>query len=474
VYVIYFFNNKKFNDTAFFGGDTWEYQSMAVNWITGHGLSFGGYEPFSVYKFSLTGSDVTSEGRKNFLSYFKRTSPLENFYRTPGYPVFLGLIYKLFGIHPAIVKQIQLLIFIIIGGFLPFIGWFYWKKQGLIAGTAAGFIFINTYSILTPMANITHPSEILAEPLITFMMFVLLIASIFWQEKKTLLRTFILGVILGLSLLIKGSNIYIPVLYALYFFYLFIKKGLSIKPLIILITGIFLIVIPWSVYASIKTGHPVILSTQGENALLDTNNEFTSDGRWHPEGFSNGVDTFYLQPWIKKYPDIIKVLIFYSLHPNSIPPTLFHKIDYGFTNFPFFELLILLLIYFQVSEISKNPLIVILSSAPVIYFCYMEIFAPISLTGIYRNQPLLWLLHSPILIIILSALMIYNFIKGKSGNIKSIPIFFVILYLNFFLISVTIFGLTRYVQVIDFMFMLTAFRYLLLFGESIIKTYAKN
>jgi len=38
-------------DTAFFGGDTWEYQSIAVNFAEGKGFRFGGLLPFDAYAF---------------------------------------------------------------------------------------------------------------------------------------------------------------------------------------------------------------------------------------------------------------------------------------------------------------------------------------------------------------------------------------------------------------------------------------
>ena len=83
-----------FSDRAYFGGDTWEYQSMAVNWAKGHGLKFGSIEKFSVYKF-----DQGKE--KEYYSTFIRSGKnggFYNYYRTPGYPIFVGVIYKIFGI----------------------------------------------------------------------------------------------------------------------------------------------------------------------------------------------------------------------------------------------------------------------------------------------------------------------------------------------------------------------------------------
>lgn len=472
VYTIYFLRNTRYTDTAYFGGDTWEYQSMAVNWISGHGLSFGGYEPFKLYNFTKEGSDVTPEGEKNFLSYYQK-SPLENFYRVPGYPIFLGLIYKIFGIHPAIVKQIQMLMLITIAGFLPLIGWYYWKKQGVISGVTAGIIFLKTYTVAESIPNITHPSDILTEPLITFVIFLIIISTIYWKANKTLGRSLLLGSVIGISTLVKGSNIFIPVLYTLLLIFEWLKKSMNPVNILFLILGIAIFTIPWSVYASVKTRQLVVLSTQGSNALLDTNNEYTSDGLWHPEGYSYSVNNYYRQPWIQKYPDPVKVILFYWQHPTALPVTMFHKIDYAFSYFPCFIIIILLMIYFQITDGGKSQIFRQIALIPLLYYIIRLFISPMQITLINRTQPIIWLYHSPVLLLILVLISIFNRIRGRKSIVSNIPIELVILFLNFFLISVIIFGLTRYIQVIDFIFILVAIRYLLFLGE-IYFNHAKN
>ena len=76
-------------DTAFFGGDTWEYQSIAVNFAEGHGIQkFGGMEPFDTYKFEK------QDKLPDYYSSFVADAGQDNFYRTPLYPLFLGIVYK--------------------------------------------------------------------------------------------------------------------------------------------------------------------------------------------------------------------------------------------------------------------------------------------------------------------------------------------------------------------------------------------
>ena len=63
-------------------------------------------------------------------------------------------------------------------------------------------------------------------------------------------------------------------------------------------------------------------------------------------------------------------------------------------------------------------------------------------------------------------------IKGKSIIKQSqlkIPLIFIIIFLNFFLISITIFGFERLTQVIDFIVILTSINYLVNYSLSLYK-----
>src|SRR5262249_21388256 len=72
-------------DTAFFGGDTWEYQSMGVNFAKGHGIQkFGAMESFDTYKFQA----VTP--LPPYYTDFFLNAGQDDFDRPPAYPIFLG------------------------------------------------------------------------------------------------------------------------------------------------------------------------------------------------------------------------------------------------------------------------------------------------------------------------------------------------------------------------------------------------
>ena len=54
IYYLFWGARTDMKDTAFFGSDTWEYQSMGVNFAKGHGIQkFGSLESFKTYNFSF-------------------------------------------------------------------------------------------------------------------------------------------------------------------------------------------------------------------------------------------------------------------------------------------------------------------------------------------------------------------------------------------------------------------------------------
>ena len=135
IYSAVFFAKLKFNNEVVFSGDAWQYQSMAVNWAKGFGLmrlgAVGGD-----YRQDYKLAPVVAERYLPHLELFianGKAGGYYSFYRTPGYIVFMGTIYKWFGVNPIIVKQIQLFLIIFIAAFLPYLGWHYWQKTGFIA-----------------------------------------------------------------------------------------------------------------------------------------------------------------------------------------------------------------------------------------------------------------------------------------------------------------------------------------------------
>ena len=323
VYYLVFWALADMKDTASFGGDTWEYQSMGVNFAKGHGIQkFGGLEPFETYKF---------ENLTPFSSYYNNfivDAGRDIFYRTPAYPLFLGVVYRSFGISPRTAKAFQLLMLVIIATSLPFIGYHYWGRSGFIGGLPAGGLFLATNYRLAQM--------ILTESLIAFAVFLVLVALMAYERRRRVITACMLGVSLGFALLVKGSLIFLPILTGIVILISTVvnRDPGGLKRLLVIMASAILTVLPWSLYASAKSGALIVLSTQGGSQLLDDNNEFCTNGRWHPE-WVDKKDSFYNTDGIDRERVVAKVVNFYWQHPVLFPRLMFQKLLKGFGPLPF-------------------------------------------------------------------------------------------------------------------------------------------
>ena len=130
---LYFTHRSELTDTvAFVKGDEWSYQMLAVNLLYDHGFQDRLLEPFETYKFDLRGRKINDLGyhwlngkRTSFRELFLK-SPHYSFWRTPGYPFFLAVIYRIFGVHPVIAKVIQMMLLASVTVIITWISVHYW------------------------------------------------------------------------------------------------------------------------------------------------------------------------------------------------------------------------------------------------------------------------------------------------------------------------------------------------------------
>ncbi|MBF0567648.1 MAG: glycosyltransferase family 39 protein [Nitrospirae bacterium] len=454
----------EFSDSARFGWDTWEYQSMAANFAAGHGLKFGAIEEFGFYKFTQTGDQVFGDaglkGYESFLEIGSRGGSY-NFYRTPGYPVFLGLLYKIFGVSPKVARVSQVFLVILIAAFLPFVGFAYWRLSGFAAGVASGAILMSTYVYIHNMQD-----ELLTEPLIMFSAFLCVLMFVLWEKRKSsAAAAALLGAVMGAGILVKGSLIFTPVLTFFYFLYLVRRRRLGPVPLLAFVLGVAFVIISWSAFASVKEGRAIFISTEGGQLLLETNSTVSKDGTWH----AKPLDAFYQRPEIKPLPGPIKVVLYYLNHRNLLPSIFVNKINSGFSGFFFFKAAVLFLLYAMimstlrffdsVSKWIKNILAFLL----VIYIVW-TVFAVCVVVFKLNLPPVAALVFANIINLMPGAtLLIYIFIVYfcvsyviTKKSYVNVPASFAILFLNFFLITIIFYGHPRHVKVIDFIFILMA------------------
>lgn len=439
LYSFYYFNIIKFSDVAYLGGDTWEYQSIAVNYAKGHGFPiFGGMESFATYKMPIASP---GESFDNNYSQFMKSKGNNDFYRTPGYPFFLGILYKIYGISPQKARVAQLFMLILIASFLPFIGYHYWSMLGFFGGLPAGILFMERYY--------GRANDLLTEPLIMFSLFLLVLAFIFHEKKANIISSLLSGIMLGLCLLVKGSVIFLPPLFLVYFIFRLINKKEKAVNVGIFMIAVIVTVLPWSLFATQKAGKPIILSTQGNAVMLDGNNEYSfKHGGWHPMA-PDETGALYNQPEIRDLPLASKLFHFYSRYYDKVPVIVYNKLVWGFERLIFIKLAILL---------------VILEALQLIIKYFMEKsdkrISPVWRWLAFGCAVLLGVAFFKIVILlgILFILLPILFIL-KRGYAISLPIPFFLLFLNFVILTIVVFGDPRFVSVIDSFFILASLRY---------------
>lgn len=258
---IYIRHNHKFSNNVVLNGDEWEYHSLAVNLAYGHGYRSVQLEEFEKYKFLMIKGNIRCES-----TYKRFIRPSEyDFDRTPGYPMFLALIYGIFGVHPFIVKIFQTIIMAASYAFMPVIGSYYWGWKGTVTGIISSLISAKWF---------THdPTRILTEPLTLFNLVLIALSITYCEEKFTFTRGLILGLLCSSAVLMKGINLPISIFL---FFYLIVKSFTAragIIPLTSYFLGVIFFILPWTLFISRETGSFVFLSTQLRVELLDSYNE---------------------------------------------------------------------------------------------------------------------------------------------------------------------------------------------------------
>ncbi len=431
LYYCTFLSQSDFHNTALFGGDSWEYQSMAVNLIEGHGFQrFGRMEKFPVYNFDRT--------RPELVERFAQGAGTFNAYRTPLYPVFLAAIYKIDGVNPATAKEVQFFLFALIAGFLPVIGFYCWGTKGLVSGLVAGPIFMSECH--------DKAAVIMTEPLFAFTLLLVVLAAIYFHRRRTLLTAAVLGVALGLAILTKGSIIFVPMIFFghLLVRYIKTKERTNLHQGLVILATFFLTLAPWSIFASVETGAFVAISSEGETILLDSNNEKSTDGNWHPE-WRNNKDFFYAKDQLDQKSSTVRVLNFYLTHYAMIPKMLFNKTVRGFGTFN----------YLYVSMIGA-----------LVLFCRKFTRNKLSVTG-YRIYLLVGIIlmiatafefgtdHPAAPWIKTGILILFLLLYFTKWAYEKIPVIFFILFVNFLLITLILYGAPRLIEVIDFLFILS-------------------
>ena len=391
---LYANNRGRLSNTVFFGGDSWNYQGLAVNLALGYGYREGGVAPFETYKFDPDRSKnrydalhyPVGEAPATYYEYFTRGGRYL-FYRTPGYPFFLAAVYKTFGIYPRTVKIIQIIFLALFASSLPWIAHYYWGKTGILSGVLSSLFFLRYFC--------PDPTEIMSESLIVFGLFLWVLFLIIWEKEPSLHRIFWLGVVSAAIVLIKGSNILIPPFFFLYLLLVFRNLKKAFLSAAAFLAGMLLLIAPWSAYATSKSGSFVLLSTHQRTLLLDSNNEdCIQDGAWHPDWRKwKAGNTDYLYNRLKN-PNAsswTKVFLFFAQNTEHLPKLFFNKLARALpiTTNRWILLTLLGMVFHYINRLYFRNKTGKLAIFPILYFLNLLLITLIFYGSARLSQPFL-------------------------------------------------------------------------------------
>jgi hypothetical protein len=313
---------------AWFGGDTWEYHSMGVNFARGHGLVAGLREPLDDYHF---GNPTAAPRMMEQFAETGRDPKSYHTYRTPAYPLFLGLVYRLTSPLPERAAQAQVCLLVLMAFALPLAGRWAAGRTGLWAGALAGVGLLAT--------GWEMAIGLMTEPLIVLHLFLCFLAFHAARRNRSTARLILWGLAAGVAPLVKGSMVFLPGLAFLLEVLLWPRhRDRRVLPNLAFLAALGLPLVLWSAYISRVEGRPVFLSTQGNSVLLEGNNELVLlDGAWHPEyahpqpfWAADGRDTsglYYNQPDVRVKSIPAQLAGFFARHWKDAPRLFLNKFN---------------------------------------------------------------------------------------------------------------------------------------------------
>jgi hypothetical protein len=278
-----------------------------------------------------------------------------------------------------------------------------------------------------------------------------------YEWKPMAITAVTLGVVSGFAVLTKGSLILIPfLLFTMIFIRTIIRKDSGgMKRLCILMASTLFTVLPWSLYASIRSDKVIILSTQGTPVLLEMNNEYCIDGGWHPE-YSQSSESFYNNDGIDKSRTLLKVGNFYWKNPRLFFQIMSKKLINGFSPFVYFWLFIIFVLLNEICRLGLKWLKV----GYLQLFFLIVILTTSFLVSYYIRTIILSIVQIRISILMILLFGIFGWLiyLYKSGKLSvPIPTSFLVIWGNFLIMTLISGAISRYILPMNFIFILLCF-----------------
>ncbi len=177
--------------------DQADYQTIAVNFAENNLFMVNGMinndVDYNIY-VDNAGDSIINKLNFNAVHFYKGLVCLHRF---PGYPLLLGLIYKITGVCPLLIKFLQLFLLLMVVFCFPLLGYELWNIRGFWAGviTAPFFLFL-----IIPLTSSFSPD------LVTIVInFFITWAYMRYRKTFNMSNGVVLGLLCGFSFLIKSS-----------------------------------------------------------------------------------------------------------------------------------------------------------------------------------------------------------------------------------------------------------------------------
>ena len=218
-------------------------------------------------EYDTQGRFIADQGRW-FWSTTPYGNPHESLWKAPGYPLFVGLVYKLLGSDPDIVFALQSLL----GPITVVLTWALARRLfGPAVGLGAAAIVA-----LHPFAW-QFDVRLFAEPLVTPLGLAFFILVL--ERPATARRALVVGALVGLTVLIRPSALYLlPAVAVAWVVAAGWRRGIVLTGLTVLLT--VLVVFPWTLRNHSVSGAWVPVSVQDAALYGVFNDDAANDSKY--------------------------------------------------------------------------------------------------------------------------------------------------------------------------------------------------
>jgi 4-amino-4-deoxy-L-arabinose transferase-like glycosyltransferase len=193
-----------------------------------------------------------------FINHVFKLDPKSDYetFRTPGYPLFIGIINKIFNTYFAVTLMQIVLTFLTALLLFKITLRFFSRKSALVSP----ILFL-----MSPTA-ITQSLVLLSDTLFVFLL--ILILYILFSRKATRRMYIVAGLLLGISVLVRPISLFLPIL-IIPFLFIFNGKKEGIKKVMVhsglFLAALALMVMPWMARNNAVAGHFAISSLSAYN-----------------------------------------------------------------------------------------------------------------------------------------------------------------------------------------------------------------